>query len=335
MQGLTKLSNDVDDVALVTHEEPAPKEGQVVLEVRAAGICGTDLHIVKSEYSVTPPVIIGHEVCGVVAEVGDGVDPGLVGRRVISETFYATCGHCRWCREGRPNLCAQRQSIGTHVNGAMAPRLAVPAAALHAVPDALSEAAASMTEPVACVVNSLYSEDGPRIAPGDRVLVTGPGTIGLLAAQVARHCGAKVTLRGTAGDRARLDLALRLGFETQTIETAIETEAFDAAVECSGSGPAFADALTALRKAGRLMLMGLSGRLSQVPLDHICYKELAVTSGFATRPSAWRRALGLIEDGALSLEPLVTEVVPISDWRHAFDASFAATGVKYVIDPRR
>jgi L-iditol 2-dehydrogenase len=194
------------------------------------------------------------------------------------------------------------------------------------VPDALPDEAAALSEPLACVCNSLL--DPPAVRPGDDVLVIGPGAIGLIAAQVARACGGRVTVRGTERDVSRLALARDLGFETGT------NVAADVVVECSGAGPGIADALRAARRRGRVVQMGLRGGDVLVPYDLICFHELTVTAGFASNPGSWRRAMALLRDGVVALEPLVSEVVPLRDWRRAFEASRAGAGVKYVLDPR-
>ena len=141
--------------------------------MRGAGVCGTDLHIEADEFPCAPPVTMGHEVCGVVARLGDGVDSSWAGARVVSETYFSTCGRCAWCRDGRINLCPERRSIGSFVDGAFAPRLIVPARNLHRIPDWLDEHAAVLAEPLACVCHCLL--DPPVVSAGDRVLVTGPG----------------------------------------------------------------------------------------------------------------------------------------------------------------
>ena len=333
MLGVTKRSGAEGDVDLAERPRPAARPGHVVLRTAGAGICGTDLHIWRNEYRVAPPVVMGHEVCGHVEAVGEGVEPGLVGRRFVAETFFSTCGHCRHCRRGRINLCPERRSIGSHVDGAMAPLIEVPLVNLHEPPEGMSDAAASMAEPVACVANSLYGE-APLVEPGDEVLVVGPGAIGLIAAQVARALGGRVTVRGTDRDRARLGLAEALGFAVAVAGDPFEPDRFDVAVECSGAPAGYADALRALAKGGRLAQMGLSGRDASLPTDLICYKELTITSGFASTPRSWERAMRLMHGGALDLERLVTERLPLSAWREGFDRSFAADGIKFVIDPR-
>jgi len=332
MLGITKISDAAGDFGLTERPEPSAGPGHVVLRVRAVGICGTDLHIVRSEYKVTPPVTMGHEVCGTVEAVGESVSPELLGQRFVAETFFSTCKRCLHCRNGRPNLCAERQSIGSHVDGAMAARVEVPAANLHPVPEAMSDAAASMAEPVACVTNSLFGE-GPYIEPGDDVLIIGPGAIGLIAAQVARSAGANVTVRGTPKDRARLDMAEKLGFAVSLVGDDLKEASFAKSVECSGAGPGFADAIRFLDRRGHLMQMGLSGQSSTLPMDLVCYRELRITSGFASTPASWARAMRLIHAGVLDLERLVSDILPLSGWKDGFDRAFAADGIKFIFDP--
>jgi len=328
--GLAKLAPGEGNVDLAERPERAAGPGEVALDVHAAGICGTDLHIWLGEYDSVPPVTMGHEVCGTVTEVAEGVDPAWAGARVAVETFFSTCGVCPYCRAGKLSVCAQRRSIGTHVDGGFAPRLVLPARNLHRVPAELPDAAAALSEPLACVCNSLL--DPSAVQPGDDVLVIGPGAIGLIAAQVARAGGGRVTVRGAERDGPRLALAGALGFETSVAGRDPAPDA-DVVVECSGAGPGIADALRAARRRGRIVQMGLRGADVTIPYDLICFHELTVTAGFASNPASWRRAMALLEAGAVALEPLVTEVVPLADWRRAFDASRAGEGVKFVLAP--
>jgi L-iditol 2-dehydrogenase len=302
----------------------------VVLEVVGAGICGTDLHILDGEYQTVTPVTMGHEVSAEVAEVGEGVDGGWLGARVVSETYFSTCGRCEHCRVGRINLCLERQSIGTHVDGAFAPRLHVPVSNLHRIPDWLDGHVAALAEPLACVCHSLI--EPPVVRDGDAVLVTGPGPVGLLASQIARAEGARVHVHGLAQDRVRLEVARELDFETSTTEGgAVEA---DVVVECSGSEAAMAFGLAAARRGGRYVQIGLAGRPVTLPLDLLCFRELTITSGFASTPSSWTRALELLESRSVALEPLLSAVVPLDDWERAFAATRAGEGIKFVLDPR-
>jgi L-iditol 2-dehydrogenase len=331
VRGLTKLAPGAGNVGLAERPESSPPPGHVVLEVVAAGICGTDLHIVDGEYETVTPVTMGHEVSGVVAEMGEGVDDSWLGARVASETYFSTCGRCAFCRAGRVNLCRERRSIGTHVDGAFAPRLVVPISNLHRIPDWLDEQVAALFEPLACVCHSLL-EPEPAVSAGDDVLVVGPGPVGLLAAQVARAQGGNVQVRGTPRDELRLAAAREVGLETAT--TADPLVEADVVIECSGSEAGMADGLAAARRGGRYLQIGLAGKPVALPFDVVCMHELTITSGFASTPTSWRKASELVGERRVALEPLLTEVVPLTEWERAFAATRAAEGTKFVLDPR-
>ena len=331
MRGLTKLAPGAGNVALADRPESEPEPQHVLLEVLAAGICGTDLHIVDGEYETVTPVTIGHEVAGIVAEVGEGVEQSWLGARVVSETYFSTCGECTHCQAGRINLCPERRSIGTHVDGAFAPRLHVPTRNLHRLPDWLDVQAAPLCEPLACVCHSLL-EPTPVGQGGADVLVTGPGPVGLLAAQVARAGGGKVHVRGTPRDDTRLAAARELGFETSTTDD--EAVEADVVIECSGSEAGIYHGLGAVRRGGRYVQIGLAGKPVELPFDLVCFHELTVTSGFASTPMSWRTALELVAERRVALEPLLSEVVPLAEWERAFAATRAGDGIKFVLDPR-
>jgi L-iditol 2-dehydrogenase len=328
VHGVTKIGPGA--VALTERPEPVVRAGHVVLDVVGAGICGTDLHIWDDEFPSEPPVTMGHEVSGIVREVGEGVEGWSPGDGVVSETYFSTCGECEWCTSGRKNLCAQRRSIGSREDGAFAPRLLVPAANLHRIPEWLDGHAASLAEPLACVCHCLL--DPVVVQEGDRVLVVGPGPVGLLAAQVARACGGDVHVRGAARDEARLAKARELGFETSVVGDGLGWEA-DVAIECSGSAPGMAFALESARRQARFVQIGLAGKPVAIPFDQVCYRELVVSSGNASTPQSWNRALELIETRRVDLPPLVSEVVPLGEWERAFAATREGTGIKFVLDP--
>jgi L-iditol 2-dehydrogenase len=328
--GVTKFAAGDGNVDLREWPDPVPGPGEAVLEVIGAGICGTDLHIWKGEYQTVPPAIMGHEVAGRILAVGLGVPDGLVGQRAATET-YTSCGACRHCRSGHPNMCGSRHSIGTHVNGGFAERIVLPAAGLHVLPDHVPDHAAPLSEPLACVCLSIL---GARaVQPSDEVLVVGPGTIGLVAALVARIAGASVRICGTDRDAPRLALAESMGIPAFVAGEGTPPDP-DVVVECSGADGGVTYALERVRRGGHVVQMGLSGRLMRVPFDLVCMKELCVTAGFASTPASWLSTMRLLESGRIDLRPLVTQVYPLAGWQTVFERSAAADGVKFVFDPR-
>ena len=209
MQAVVKTARGEGQVDLREVPVPAPGPGQVLLAVRAAGICGTDLHIYHDEYATQPPVVLGHELAGEVAATGAGVTTFAPGDRVTTETYFHLCGQCRFCRGGQPNLCPERRSIGSGVNGGFAPYVVVPERNLHRLPESLTFQEAALTEPLACVVHGAL--ELPKVTAGDVAVVAGPGAIGLLTLQAVRAAGAAVVMLGTPVDTRRLELARELG----------------------------------------------------------------------------------------------------------------------------
>jgi L-iditol 2-dehydrogenase len=327
--GVTKLAPGRGNVGLAERDEPRVTAGHVVLDVAAAGICGTDLHIEDGEYASRPPVTMGHEVSGVVAALGAGVAEEWGGARVVTETYFSTCGRCAWCTSGRINLCPERRSIGSFADGGFAPRLLVPARNLHRIPDWLDARTASMTEPLACCCQSLPLGS---VAAGDSVLVVGPGPVGLLAAQVARAAGGDVHVRGTPRDAARLEAAAALGFGVSTTDDGDAGE-FDVVIECSGHEAGMTFAFESARRGARYVQIGLAGKPVSVPFDLTCFKELTITSGNASTPASWERGLDLIEQRRVDLGALLSEAVPLEEWEQAFAATRSGAGTKYVLVP--
>lgn len=341
MRALRKQTPDATTLSIEDVPVPEPGPGQARIAVSAAGVCGTDLHILAGDYASRPPVTLGHEIAGRVDAVGEGVDADWIGVLVAPETAFETCGRCDWCRTARPMLCRDRLSLGSGVDGGFAGSVVVPASKLHRLPEWLDDRAAALLEPLACCCNSLF--DPSVIEAGDRVVVSGPGPIGLLAAQLARVAGGRVIVVGTSGDAARLAVAERLGFETGAIDSpadreVLEAEAsdrrIDVVVEASGAASAVRAALTWLRPRGTLVQMGLlSGEIS-VPFGEIVTRELRVRAGFGSSPASWLRAVKLVSERRIELEPLISAVLPLRDWPIALAAFDRRDGLKTVFDPR-
>lgn len=334
MSALIKRDRGAENVGLGEVPRPVPGPDEVLIAVYATGICGTDLHIQDDEFPSTPPVVMGHEVSGRVIEAGAGAEE-WVGVRVSPETYFYTCDRCHACLAGRRNLCPSRKSIGSHVNGGFASHLVVPQRNLHEVHESVGEHAGALYEPLSCVAQCLC--DPAMASPGDTALVVGPGAMGILAAQVLRSQGAQVTISGTPGDRLRLEIAASLGLTpvlASDLESVIPGEGFDVVADASGNEHGIDAGLRAIRKGGHYVQIGLTGKPISLDIDLICLKELVVTSGFASTPRSWHRVEQLVASGAVVLDPLVTDVSPLSAWETSFARTRRADGLKLVLDPR-
>jgi L-iditol 2-dehydrogenase len=328
-----KLAPGVGNLGLRSQKVRPPGEGEAVVEVIATGICGTDLHIADDEFPSEPPVTMGHEVTGEVAAVGHEVDSAWLGVRVVCETYFVTCESCLYCRDGKPNLCTGRRSIGSRVDGGFSRWLTIPVRNLWRVPDQVGRYGAALAEPLACVTRCLF--DPPVISPGDRVLVVGPGAMGQLTAQCARAAGGVVTIVGLSRDTARLEVAAAIGFDV--IEVGDKTPdlgEFDVVAEASGHESGARTALASVRKDGAYIQVGIFGKPIEAMLDTFVYGELIVRSGNASTPRSWRRAMLLLESGLIEVDRLVSDVYPLDDWERAFADTRAGRGLKIVLDPR-
>ena len=186
MQALVKYQRGDGFMEIRDVPEPSAGKGEIKIEVRATGICGSDLHIYHDDalVPIQPPVITGHEFSGVISEIGEGVTGWNVGDRVVPETAYRVCGKCEPCMTGFYNLCNQRQTIGFWANGAFTNYTVVPAHRVHSLPENIDFVAGALMEPLACVVHAAL--ELTQIMAGDIVLVSGPGAIGLNAVQLAK-----------------------------------------------------------------------------------------------------------------------------------------------------
>lgn len=294
MKALVKTKRGAGNVEL--REVPKPKvgEGQVLIEVKAVGLCGTDVHIFYDEFESNPPVILGHEVSGIVAETGKDVTNVKIGERVTTESYFRTCGLCDYCRNGKENLCLNRLSIGSRVNGGMAKYVVVPARNIHKLPKNISYPEGAMTEALACVIHSTL--DMTKITPGSIVLVSGPGPIGLLTLQVAKEAGAVVIVISVKRDIDRLRVAKDVGADyTVNLEEEDTSELInnlsggrgaDIVFECAGVEASVDACLRLVRRAGQYTQIGLVGQKVTFDIDEIVYKEVAVRGGNASVPSA-------------------------------------------------
>ena len=343
MKALVKHAQGSGNMVLTEVPEPQAGLGEIKIKVEVAGICGSDLHIYHSDIDipVNPPVVTGHEFSGVIAQVGEGVEGFSVGDRVVSETAYSFCGTCSYCSDGFYNLCPERKTLGYWYNGIFTDYTIVPAGRVHKIPESVSDISAAMTEPLACVCHAVY--DLCRIVPGDVVLVSGPGAIGLMALQVAKAHGATVVISGTDIDESRLALAKTLGADytvniqkediTKKIEMLTGGYGADVVLECSGTAAGIDTALNLIKKRGYFVQIGLPGKKINFDIEKICYKELRFTGSLGSRKHSWFKALQLLSEHKVNLEPLADTILSLDEWKTAFDRFEAKQGCKFMLLP--
>ena len=340
MKALVKTAKGIGHLEVLDVPEPIPKPDQVKIEVRAGGICGTDLHIHDDEYVNCPPMVLGHEMSGVVVEVGDEVTRFEAGDRVTSEAPKFTCGHCRFCQTGLIGLCMNREAMGCHVDGAFAKYVCQREESLHRLPDNIDFEAGSISEPTAVAVRAVYER--AKVSPGDVVLVSGPGPVGLLCLQAIKSIGATVVLAGAAGDENRLALGKELGAD---VVLNVATDSFDdllkltdglgadIAIECGGSDASLNQCTRHARKGAQLVLVGLFGHEILVNLDTAITKELTILPSFTYRHRTWERTMRLLGEGKIRTAPLVSGRFPITEWEKAFATVRGRQGNKWLLFP--
>lgn len=343
MKAVVKYAAGEGNVELRDVAEPVPGPKQVKVEVKAAGVCGSDLHIYHDEIAIPvhPPVIMGHEFAGVVVAVGEGVEGVQPGDRVTCETTAWFCGRCLACRAGHYNMCAQRKVVGYAVDGCFARYCLVHERQVHLLPEGVDFVAGALTEPLACCVHAVL--ELTSVTAGDLVVVAGPGSIGLLCMQIARAAGATVIIAGTTSDAERLALAKRLGASMavdltsqdlpQIVVGLTAGQGADIYFECSGAPAAARQGLTLTRRGGQYTQVGLFPGPFELPFDTIAYRELRVTGSLGQRSSSWRRGLALLGQGLVDTRSLVSHILPLDSWQEAFRLAESRQGLKIVLEP--
>lgn len=316
------------DLRLDEIAEPRAAPGEVVIRVAACGICGSDLHeylhgplyIPKAPHPLTgvvPPVTLGHEFSGRVVEVGAGVAVPRTGDRVTVNPCLL-CGECAWCRRGQWNYCAKLGSLGLSRDGALAPLVAVPAYGCHRLPPGLDDQQGASVEPLAVAVHACRRA---RLSGVERVAVIGAGPIGLLMLQVLKARGAGwVAVVEPRKERRRL--AQELGADVvvdpeaqdpaRAVAQLTEGERAAVAFECVGSPAAFATALRTAGKGGRIVLVGLVPETVETNLLGLLAHEKEIV-GSSAYVDEFAEATGLLAEGRVRIDPLVTARVPLED----------------------
>lgn len=314
--------------------EPRAGAGEVVLNVAAVGICGSELEAVRSRSPRrTPPLIMGHEFCGEVAAVGEGVTDVKPGDRVVASPLVF-CGRCPECRSGMVHLCPERQIIGMHRPGGFAEKVALPAAALYALPERVSPLQGALVEPLANAVHvwSLIARRFP-----ETVVVFGCGPIGLLALQVARAAGA-FRLVAVDVNAGRLELAHAVGAEPLLnpihADVVAEVRAFtrgrgaDVVIDAAGTPETRRAAVEAARPGGEVVWIGLHGDATEVPGRDVVLGERRITGSYAVTPRDLETAIGLFAHGRVDIAPW-TRPFPLEEGPRVFRELMTAPPAEY------
>ncbi len=345
MKALVRRSLTPGDMVLADAPEPSPGPGMVKIKVEYAGICASDVRVLKMglppTFRVKPPVVAGHEGVGTVVEVGPGVGQIREGDRVASETTLVACGACRYCRSGYPNKCIDRKSLGWSANGYYAEYLIANERYCHKIASSVDSRAAAMLEPLSCTVKGVTFES--TVHPGDVALVFGPGPIGQCLAQVAKLAGAYVVVIGTCRSRSRLEVARQLGADeiwlTPDEDIAAKALALtdgygaDVVYDCAGSQQSLSEGLQCLRRRGQFVF--LSGNQSPLQVDcfHLLVNEIGISAAEGGSPLSWQRAVHLLNHGLVSLVPLVSDIYPLARWEEAFARVDRHEGIKILLQP--
>ena len=317
---------------------PLIGEEDVLLEVANVGVCGSDLHQWTSDHSwpVNYPVVLGHEFAGTIAEPGSRVIGWKRGDRVVSETAAVIDLNNHMSRIGLYNLDPSRKGFGYGVNGAMTKFVSVPARCLHLLPDQLPFEQACLTEPCCVAYNAVV--ENTRLRPGDRVIVLGPGTIGMLCAAIARLCGAEVAVVGLEPDRGRLKVAEQYGCETIIGDATAWSRArdglgADCVIDAAGASITLSIALQLVRPNGHITKVGWGPQPLGFSLDPLIQKNVTLQGSFSHNWPVWKRVIALLANGQLDVRPIIGGIWPITSWLEAFEKMHRGDVIKSVLKP--
>lgn len=320
---------------------PAPGPNDLLIKIRKSSICGTDVHIYKwdewAQHTIPVPMIVGHEYVGEVVGMGSEVRGFQVGDRVSGEG-HVTCGHCRNCRAGRRHLCRNTQGIGVNRQGSFAEYLVLPAFNAFKLPDDIPDDIAAIFDPFGNAVHTALSFD----LVGEDVLITGAGPIGVMAAAVAKHVGARHVVITDVNDY-RLELARNMGVD-RAVNVARENlwevaknemdmhEGFDVGLEMSGSGAAFSQMLHLMNNGGKVALLGIPGGEVKIDWNDVIFKMLTIKGIYGREMfETWYKMAALIQSG-LDLTPVITHHYPIRDYQKGFDAMLSGHSGKVILE---
>ncbi|MFK3676722.1 NAD(P)-dependent alcohol dehydrogenase [Microbacterium sp. NPDC090218] len=323
------------ELTVETRPVPVPLADQVIVQVNAVGICGSDVHYFHEgrigDFVVEGPLVLGHEAGGTIVAVGAGIADSRLGERVSIEP-QRPCRVCEFCRSGRYNLCPLIEFYATPpIDGAFAEYVAIQGDFAYAVPDSVSADAAALMEPLSVAIAAVQKAG---VRPGSRVLITGAGPIGIVTAQTARAFGAtEIVISDPMAERR--EVALRFG-ATEAVDPAAGPlgTGYDAFVDASGSPVAVKQGISALKSGGVAVLVGMGADEIALPVSTIQNRELIVT-GIFRYANTWPTAIELVASGAVDLDALVTGTFGIAEVREALDSASHPSTLKSIVRPDR
>ncbi|WP_127556436.1 L-threonine 3-dehydrogenase [Saccharospirillum alexandrii] len=339
MKALAKLYPEAG-IWMTEVDEPEVGHNDLLIRIRKTAICGTDVHIYNwdqwSQNTVPLGLVTGHEYVGEVVSMGEEVTGFALGDRVSGEG-HITCGYCRNCRAGRRHLCRNTVGVGVNRAGAFAEYLVIPAFNAFKLPDDVSDELAAIFDPFGNAVHTALSFN----LVAEDVLITGAGPIGMMAAAVARHVGARNIVITDVND-FRLALAKRMG-ATRTVNVANEslndvmsslgmTEGFDVGLEMSGVPSAFRSMLSSMNHGGKVALLGIPGEDMAIDWSQVIFKGLELKGIYGREMfETWYKMAGLIQSG-LDLKPMITHTLPVADFQEGFDIMRSGQSGKVILD---
>ncbi len=341
MNALVNYAAASGSVELRTVDVPTYASNEVLLEVKAVGVCGSDLHQWHGTHSwpVNYPCTLGHEFGGKIVAVGSDVQNYKSGDRVVSETAAVIDTYSPMTRQGLYNLDPSRLGFGYGVDGAMAKYVAVPERCLHTVPEALDMNLAALTEPCCVAYNAVCVNS--QIKPGDTVLVIGPGPIGLLCGKMAKLAGAgTVIMAGLPNDTYRLEIARQMGADitctaqvVETIKDSCDPLGADLVIDAAGVSQTLQLAMAAVRPAGQITKVGWGPQPLNFNLDPLVQKAVTLQGTFSHNWPTWERIIRMLTSGQLDISPIVSTVAGLDEWQPCFEGMLAGTYVKAVLNP--
>ncbi|MEC7452659.1 MAG: L-threonine 3-dehydrogenase [Pseudomonadota bacterium] len=320
--------------------EPEVGHNDLLIKIRKTAICCTDMHIYNwdewSQKTIPVPMVVGHEYVGEVVGMGQEVKGFKVGDRVSGEG-HITCGHCRNCRAGRVHLCRNTEGVGVNRPGAFAEYLVIPAFNAFKIPDNISDDLASIFDPFGNAVHTALSFD----LVGEDVLITGAGPIGIMAAAVAKHVGARHVVV-TDINPYRLELAKKMG-ATRAVDVSKDdlkdvmnelgmTEGFDVGLEMSGVPVAFRDMLNKMNHGGKIAMLGIPPQDVAIDWNQVIFKGLVIKGIYGREMfETWYKMASLLQSG-LDLSPIITHTFSIDDFQKGFDTMGSGHSGKVILD---